>query len=39
IAHGHENRAAVGKAEHLAFSVPSILVQLQYCGGDSSESR
>ncbi|MCC3983278.1 phage gp6-like head-tail connector protein, partial [Bacillus thuringiensis serovar kurstaki] len=30
---------AVGKAEQLAFSLQSILVQLQYCGGDSSESR
>ncbi|MEB8979462.1 phage gp6-like head-tail connector protein, partial [Bacillus cereus] len=26
-------------AEQLAFSLQSILVQLQYCGGDSSESR
>ena len=39
IAHWHENREAVGKAEQLAFSLQSILVQLQYCGGDSSESR
>jgi len=38
IAHWHENREAVGKAEQLAFSLQSILVQLQYCGGDSSES-
>ncbi|WP_139894505.1 head-tail connector protein [Bacillus cereus] len=38
IADWHENREAVGKAEQLAFSLQSILVQLQYCGGDSSES-
>lgn len=35
IAHWHENREAVGKAEQLAFSLQSILVQLQYCVGDS----
>ncbi|AXO98646.1 DNA-packaging protein [Bacillus thuringiensis serovar vazensis] len=34
IAHWHENREAVGKAEQLAFSLQSILVQLQYCVGD-----
>ena len=39
ISHWHENREAVGKAEQLAFSLQSILVQLQYCGGDASESR
>ncbi|MDZ4456737.1 head-tail connector protein [Bacillus cereus] len=39
IAHWYENREPVGKAEQLAFSLQSILVQLQYCGGDSSESR
>lgn len=39
ISHWYENREAVGKAEQLAFSLQSILVQLQYCGGDSSESR
>ncbi|KWW50767.1 DNA-packaging protein [Bacillus cereus] len=33
IAHWHENREAVGKAEQLAFSLKSILVQLQYCVG------
>ncbi|WP_206774426.1 head-tail connector protein, partial [Bacillus cereus] len=38
IAHWHENREAVGKAEQLAFSLQSIFVQLQYCGGDASES-
>ncbi|OUZ05857.1 DNA-packaging protein, partial [Aeromicrobium sp. PE09-221] len=31
IAHWHENREAVGKAEQLAFSLQSILIQLQYC--------
>ncbi|AJG58939.1 DNA-packaging protein [Bacillus thuringiensis serovar pingluonsis] len=36
IAHWHENREAVGKAEQLAFSLQSILVQLQYCVGDST---
>lgn len=36
IAHWHENREAVGKAEQLAFSLQSILVQLQYCVGDSA---
>lgn len=36
IAHWYENREAVGKAEKLAFSLQSILVQLQYCGGDST---
>ncbi|PHG55647.1 head-tail connector protein [Bacillus toyonensis] len=36
IAHWHENREAVGKAEQLAFSLQSILVQLQYCEGDST---
>lgn len=35
IAHWHENREAVGKADQLAFSLQSILVQLQYCVGDS----
>ncbi|HEF1856063.1 DNA-packaging protein [Bacillus thuringiensis] len=39
IAHWYENREAVGKAEQLAFSLQSIFVQLQYCGGDASESR
>ncbi len=39
ISHWHENREVVGKAEQLAFSLQSILVQLQYSGGDSSESR
>ncbi|PFA49642.1 head-tail connector protein [Bacillus cereus] len=38
IAHWYENREAVGKAEQLAFSLQSILIQLQYCGGDSNES-
>lgn len=38
ISHWYENREAVGKAEQLAFSLQSILVQLQYCGGDASES-
>ncbi|PGC90076.1 DNA-packaging protein, partial [Bacillus toyonensis] len=32
----HENREVVGKAEQLAFSLQSILVQLQYCEGDST---
>lgn len=36
IAHWYENREAVGKAEQLAFSLQSILVQLQYCVGDST---
>lgn len=36
IAHWHENREAVGKAEQLAFSLQSILVQLQYCVGNST---
>ncbi|PGC82330.1 head-tail connector protein [Bacillus toyonensis] len=36
IAHWHENREAVGEAEQLAFSLQSILVQLQYCEGDST---
>ncbi|MGH0606846.1 head-tail connector protein [Bacillus mycoides] len=36
ISHWHENREAVGKAEQLAFSLQSILVQLQYCVGDST---
>ncbi|MED3090806.1 head-tail connector protein [Bacillus toyonensis] len=36
IAHWHENREAVGKAEQLAFSLQSILVQLQYCESDST---
>ncbi|PHG55566.1 head-tail connector protein [Bacillus toyonensis] len=36
IAHWHENREAVGKAAQLAFSLQSILVQLQYCVGDST---
>lgn len=36
IAHWYENREAVGKAEQLAFSLQSILVQLQYCGGTST---
>ncbi|MEH7220332.1 head-tail connector protein [Bacillus toyonensis] len=36
IAHWHEKREAVGKAEQLAFSLQSILVQLQYCVGDST---
>ncbi|WP_144508013.1 head-tail connector protein [Bacillus mycoides] len=36
ISHWYENREAVGKAEQLAFSLQSILVQLQYCGGDSA---
>ncbi|PHF88964.1 DNA-packaging protein, partial [Bacillus toyonensis] len=36
IAHWHENREAVGKAEQLAFSLQSIFVQLQYCVGDST---
>ncbi|QIW22488.1 head-tail connector protein [Bacillus thuringiensis] len=35
IAHWYENREAVGKAEQLAFSLQSILVQLQYCVGDT----
>ncbi|MED1023360.1 head-tail connector protein [Bacillus mycoides] len=35
ISHWYENREAVGKAEQLAFSLQSILVQLQYCVGDS----
>ncbi|HDW3058518.1 TPA: phage gp6-like head-tail connector protein [Bacillus cereus] len=38
ISHWYENREAVGKAEQLVFSLQSILVQLQYCGGDASES-
>ncbi|OOR14196.1 DNA-packaging protein [Bacillus cereus] len=36
ISHWYENREAVGKAEQLAFSLQSILVQLQYCVGDST---
>ncbi|MEC2553751.1 head-tail connector protein [Bacillus tropicus] len=36
IAHWYENREAVGKAEQLAFSLQSILVQLQYSVGDST---
>lgn len=36
IAHWYENREVVGKAEQLAFSLQSILVQLQYCVGDST---
>ncbi|PEV74139.1 head-tail connector protein [Bacillus cereus] len=39
IAHWYENREAVGKAEQLLFSLQSILVQLQYSGGDSNEPR
>ncbi|KWU66043.1 DNA-packaging protein [Bacillus mycoides] len=36
ISHWYENREAVGKAEQLAFSLQSILVQLQYCVGEST---
>ncbi|MGU3371615.1 head-tail connector protein [Bacillus mycoides] len=36
ISHWYENREAVGKAEKLAFSLQSILVQLQYCVGEST---
>ncbi|RWS41492.1 phage gp6-like head-tail connector protein [Bacillus mycoides] len=36
ISHWYENREAVGKAEQLAFSLQSILIQLQYCVGDST---
>lgn len=39
ISHWYENREAIGKAEQLAFSLQTMLVQLQYCGGDSNESR
>ncbi|PEQ51705.1 head-tail connector protein [Bacillus cereus] len=39
IAHWYENREAVGKAEQLAFSLQSILIQLQYSGGDANESK
>lgn len=36
ISHWYENREAIGKAEQLAFSLQSILVQLQYCVGDAT---
>ncbi|MEH7458517.1 head-tail connector protein [Bacillus sp. JJ1127] len=36
ISHWYEKREAVGKVEQLAFSLQSMLIQLQYCGGDSN---
>lgn len=35
IAHWYENREVIGKTDKAAFSLSSILVQLQYAGGDS----
>lgn len=32
IAHWYENREPVGKADKLAFSLESILIQIKYCG-------
>lgn len=35
VAHWFENREVVGKADKLAYSLDSILFQLQYSGSDS----
>ena len=34
VSHWFCNREVVGKADKLAYSLNSILFQLQYCGGD-----
>lgn len=39
VCNWYENREPVGKADTLAFSLESILIQLSHCGSGTNESR